>query len=59
MTFAPKQLVRGRVCGRFQVVKSHVSKTGTEVVTVREIGPQGQLASSVMRFPASILVAEK
>ena len=59
MTFKKGQIVKGVVCGRFVVVKCEVNeKIGTEVVTVNEIGPQGQVSTKKMRFPVSILVAE-
>lgn len=57
--FAPKTIVRGVVCGRFVVVKSEPSTVaGGAIVTVKEIGPNGQVSSRKMRFPADILVAE-
>ena len=58
MTFAKDQVVKGKVCGKFVVVKCEFSELhGSEVVTVREISPEGFIANSKMRFPADMLEA--
>jgi hypothetical protein len=56
-SFSVGQSVRGVVYGNFIVLKSERSKIdGKEIVTCREIGPQGQQGCKV-RLPADILVA--
>jgi hypothetical protein len=56
-TFSNGQSVRGVVYGKFVVLKSERSKLdGKEIVTCREIGPQGQQGCKV-RLPVDILVA--
>ena len=58
MSFAKGQQVRGVVAGKFVVVKCEVRKVdGIEVVTVRQISPEGFVSSSTMKFPADVLVA--
>ena len=57
-TFTKGQTVRGKVCGLFKVVKVEWSEVmGQHIVTVNEIGPQGQISRSKMRFTEDILVA--
>ena len=57
--FTKGQVVRGVVTGRFVVVKTEFSHVvGETIVTVKQIGPNGEIARSTMRFVASILVAE-
>lgn len=56
--FTKGQVVRGVKCGRFVVVSTKPGTAAGEVVTVREIGPQGQVSRSTMRFPSSMLVAD-
>ena len=59
MTFAKNQIVRGVVVGRFVVVSSKIREVDNcEVVTVKEISPEGLVGKSTMRFPADVLVAE-
>ena len=59
MTFTKGQVVRGKVAGKFVVVKCETSTVhGVEVVTVNEISPEGFVSKSKMRFPADALVAE-
>lgn len=57
--FNVNQIVRGKVVGRFQVVKVETRKAdGVEIVTVREISPEGYVSKSKMKFPAELLAAE-
>ena len=59
MSFQAGQKVRGKVCGRFVVVKCEMSKSGFEIATVREVSPCGKfIDNKKMRFPADMLVAE-
>jgi hypothetical protein len=59
MTFAKNQIVRGVAAGRFVVVSSKIREADScEVVTVKQISPEGFVSSSTMRLPADCLVAE-
>ena len=59
MTFAKNQIVRGVVTGRFVVVSAKIREADNcEVVTVKQISPEGLVSKSTMRFPADSLVAE-
>ncbi|CAB4177841.1 hypothetical protein UFOVP1004_27 [uncultured Caudovirales phage] len=56
--FATGQKVRGVVCGSFVVVKSKRSDiTGSVIVTVREIGPCGEVSRNKMNFISDVLVS--
>jgi hypothetical protein len=58
MSFTKGQQVRGVVTGKFVVVKCEVRKAdGVEVVTVKQVSPEGFVSSSTMKFPADVLVA--
>jgi hypothetical protein len=59
MTFTKGQTVRGKVVGKFIVVKCEIRTVdGTEVVTVNQVSPEGLVSKSKLRFPADVLVAE-
>jgi len=56
--FTKNQTVRGKVSGRFVVVKSEVKPHVGEVLTVKEISPEGYVSTKTMRFPAEMMIAE-
>ena len=59
MTFTKGQTVRGKVAGKFVVVKCEFSKVhGNEIVTVNQVSPEGLVSRSKMKFPVDVLVAE-
>jgi hypothetical protein len=58
MSFTKGQQVRGVVTGKFIVVKCHIRDIdGVEIVTVKQVSPEGFVSSSTMKFPADVLVA--
>jgi hypothetical protein len=58
MKFTKGQVVVGKVTGKFVVVKCEFSTAhGSEVVTVNEVSPDGNVSKSKMKFPADVLVA--
>lgn len=59
MTFTKGQVVKGKVAGKFVVVKCEFSKAhSSEVVTVNQVSPEGFVSKSKMKFPVEMLVAE-
>lgn len=59
MTFTKGQIVKGKVAGKFVVVKCEFSKVhNSEVVTVNQISSEGLVSRSKMKFPVDVLVAE-
>jgi hypothetical protein len=59
MTFTKGQVVKGKVAGKFIVVKCETSKIhGSEIVTVNQVSPEGLVSKSKMKFPVEMLVAE-
>ena len=59
MTFTKGQVVKGKVAGKFIVVKCEMSKIhGSEIVTVNQVSPEGLVSKSKMKFPVEMLVAE-
>lgn len=56
--FQAGQVVRGNVCGRFIVIKVETKQHVGEVLTVKELGPNGEQSTQKMRFPAEMMYAE-
>ena len=56
--FKKGQIVYGKVLGKFIVVKSEMSSVIGEILTVKEIGPNGEQSATKMRFPAEMMKSE-